>query len=57
MIRWTESVRLFVLAARADQHTEYLRMLSSISSRLKDAPVREELLRLKDPAAVVALMD
>lgn len=45
-----------MLAARADQHTEYLRMLSSISSRLKDAPVREELLRLKDPAAVVALL-
>jgi PTS system nitrogen regulatory IIA component len=45
-----------MLAARADQHTAYLRMLSSISSRLKDAPVRRELLSLKDPAAVVALL-
>ena len=45
-----------MLAARADQHTAYLRMLSSISSRLKDAPVRRELLSLKDPAAAVALV-
>ena len=42
--------------ARADQHTEYLRTLSSISSRLKDAPVRKELLGLKDASAVVALL-
>jgi PTS system nitrogen regulatory IIA component len=45
-----------MLAARADQHTEYLRTLSSISSRLKDAPVRKELLGLKDASAVVALL-
>ena len=45
-----------MLAARADQHTEYLRTLSSISSRLKDARVRKELLGLKDASAVVALL-
>lgn len=52
-----EPVRIVcMLAARGDQHTEYLRMLASISSRLKDGAVREQLLGLKDPVAVVDLL-
>ena len=52
-----EPVRIVcMLAARGDQHTEYLRALASISSRLKDKAVREQLLGLKDPVAVVDLL-
>ena len=52
-----EPVRIVcMLAARGDQHTEYLRTLASISSRVKDRAVRGQLLSLKDPATVVDLL-
>ena len=45
-----------MLVARADQHKEYLRMLSSISSRLKDKSVRKQLLDTNDSDSVISLL-
>ena len=45
-----------MLAARADQHAEYLRMLSGISSRLKDEAVREQLLASDDRQTILDLL-
>jgi PTS system nitrogen regulatory IIA component len=41
-----------MLAARSDQHTKYIRTLSSISSRLKDASTRERIIGSIDPAFI-----
>jgi len=40
---------IFMIAARQDQHTAYLRLLSVVSGRLKDAQLREKLLEIRDP--------
>lgn len=45
-----------MLAARSDQHTKYIRTLSAISSRLKDAESRSEIIGSTDPAAVCRLL-
>lgn len=45
-----------MLAARADQHAEYLRMLSGISSRLKDEAVRQQLLTSDDREDILQLL-
>ena len=45
-----------MLAARTDQHTKYIRTLSAISSRLKDAPCREEIIASDDPSAICKLL-
>lgn len=45
-----------MLAARTDQHTKYIRTLSAISSRLKDAPGREEIIASDDPSAICKLL-
>jgi PTS system nitrogen regulatory IIA component len=41
-----------MLAARSDQHTKYIRTLSSISSRLKDSATRERIIGSDDPAYI-----
>ncbi len=41
-----------MLAARTDQHTKYIRTLSSISSRLKDAAVRKAIIDSDDPSFI-----
>ena len=41
-----------MLAARSDQHTKYIRTLSSISSRLKDSATRERIIGSEDPAFI-----
>jgi PTS system nitrogen regulatory IIA component len=44
-----QDVRLiFMIAAGKDQHAEHLRLLSFISSRLRDQVLRESLLNAKD---------
>jgi PTS system nitrogen regulatory IIA component len=45
-----------MLAARADQHTKYIRMLSAISSHLKDASSREEIIASDDPEHICKLL-
>jgi PTS system nitrogen regulatory IIA component len=45
-----------MLAARSDQHTKYIRTLSAISSRLKDASNRQEIIASDDPAAICKLL-
>ena len=45
-----------MLAARTDQHTQYIRTLSAISSRLKDPGVRNEIIASGDPSAVCKLL-
>ncbi len=45
-----------MLAARSDQHTKYIRTLSSISSRLKDSTVREHIIASSDPAEIYKLL-
>ncbi len=45
-----------MLAARSDQHTKYIRTLSSISSRLKDAETRKLLVASDDPAVIYKLL-
>ncbi len=45
-----------MLVARADQHTEYIRMLSSISSRLKEPAVRTQLLETTNPLRVCEML-
>ena len=44
-----------MLAARSDQHTKYIRTLSSISSRLKDPATREQIIASDDPSAICKL--
>lgn len=41
-----------MLAARKDQHKEYIRTLSSVSSRLKDSVVREKIIQANDPSII-----
>lgn len=41
-----------MLAARTDQHAQYIRTLSAISSRLKDKAVREAIIASDDPAFI-----
>ncbi|MCK4563722.1 MAG: PTS sugar transporter subunit IIA [Verrucomicrobia bacterium] len=41
-----------MLAARSDQHTKYIRTLSSISSRLKDPATRDRIIGSDDPAYI-----
>ncbi len=45
-----------MLAARSDQHKEYLRMLSVISSKLKEASLREQLLNTNDKNIICELL-
>jgi len=45
-----------MLAARSDQHTKYIRTLSSISSRLKDPTIREQMIASDDPAHIYKLL-
>jgi PTS system nitrogen regulatory IIA component len=45
-----------MLAARSDQHTKYIRTLSAISSRLKSAAAREEIIASDDPATICRLI-
>ena len=45
-----------MLAARSDQHTKYIRTLSSISSRLKDPAIREQIIASDTPAAICELL-
>ena len=46
-----------MLAARSDQHKEYLRMLSVISSKLKEASLREQLLNTNDKNIICELLN
>lgn len=41
-----------MLAARSDQHAKYIRTLSAISNRLKDAEVRQAIIKSSDPAFI-----
>ncbi|VGO17302.1 PTS system fructose-specific EIIABC component [Pontiella desulfatans] len=41
-----------MLAARSDQHAKYIRTLSAVSSRLKDAATRERIIASDDPAFI-----
>lgn len=43
-----------MLAARSDQHAKYIRTLSAVSSRLKDADVRQAIVESDDPAFIHA---
>ncbi len=41
-----------MLAARSDQHAKYIRTLSAVSSRLKDADAREQIIASDDPSFI-----
>lgn len=41
-----------MLAARSDQHAKYIRTLSAVSSRLKDAEVRKAIIASDDPVFI-----
>ncbi|MDF7822901.1 PTS sugar transporter subunit IIA [Pontiellaceae bacterium B12227] len=43
-----------MLAARSDQHAKYIRTLSAVSNRLKDAEVRQAIIESEDPAFIHA---
>jgi PTS system nitrogen regulatory IIA component len=43
-----------MLAARSDQHAKYIRTLSAVSSRLKDADTRKQIIASEDPAFICA---
>jgi len=45
-----------MLAARSDQHTKYIRTLSSISSRLKDPVIRAEIIATDDSSLIYKLL-
>ncbi len=47
---------VFLIAARSDQHSEHLKLLSQISSKLKDASVREALCNAADAADFYRLL-
>lgn len=52
-----EPVRmLFMIAVRPDQHVQYLKLLSAVSNRLKDAAFRESLLRADSAASLYSLL-
>jgi nitrogen PTS system EIIA component len=49
---------VFMIAAGADQHKEYLRVLSGLTRLVREEPIREKLLRAEDPQLFVeALRD
>ena len=41
-----------MLAARSDQHAKYIRTLSAVSSRLKDADTRKKIIESDDPSFI-----
>jgi PTS system nitrogen regulatory IIA component len=41
-----------MLAARSDQHTKYIRTLSAVSGRLKDADTRKRIIASEDPVFI-----
>lgn len=41
-----------MLAARSNQHAKYIRTLSAVSSRLKDAETRKQIIESDDPAFI-----
>ena len=43
-----------MLAARSDQHAKYIRTLSAVSNRLKDAEVRRAIIESDDPSFIHA---
>jgi len=43
---------LFMIAARTDQHTEHLRLLSAISTRFKDESLRRRIIEAKSSAEI-----
>lgn len=43
-----------MLAARSDQHAKYIRTLSAVSNRLKDAEARKKIIASEDPAFIYA---
>jgi nitrogen PTS system EIIA component len=45
-----------MVAARPDQHAQYLRTLSTMSARLKDPLMRERIIHSSDPVAIYNLM-
>ncbi|HEY5653638.1 MAG TPA: PTS sugar transporter subunit IIA [Pontiella sp.] len=45
-----------MLAARTDQHTQYIRTLSFISSRLKNPEVRADIIASDDPSKICHLI-
>lgn len=45
-----------MLVARHDQHAAYLRTLSNISTRLKDAEMRQQIVASRDPLQIYNLM-
>jgi len=45
-----------MLAARSDQHSNYIRALSAISSRLKDATIRNAIIESKSPKQIHNLL-
>ncbi|WP_372808590.1 PTS sugar transporter subunit IIA [Pontiella sp.] len=45
-----------MLAARSDQHAKYIRTLSAVSNRLKDAATREQIIASDDPAFVYSML-
>ncbi len=47
---------IFLIAARDDQHAEYLRLLAAISSRAKDPLTRQRLLDAEDTEAIYAAL-
>ena len=47
---------IFMIAAGKNQHTEYIRLLASISSKLKHSAIKEKLLELKTPEEIYELL-
>lgn len=47
---------IFMIVARQDQHAEHLKLLSQISSRLKNKEFREELVKCKDSKSFYNLL-
>jgi PTS system nitrogen regulatory IIA component len=45
-----------MVAARADQHAQYLRSLAAVSGILKDQGVRQALIAAEDPSAIYTLL-
>ena len=45
-----------MVAARQDQHAQYIRTLSNISSRLKDSEMRQQIIESQDPVEIYTLM-
>jgi len=52
-----ENVKIVcMVAARQDQHAQYIRTLSNISSRLKDSEMRKHIIESQDPVEIYNLM-